>query len=110
MDSFLFGGCGLSNAFHVSLILSLSLSPLLYSLYFYQLDAGEEHRGSTSSSIFYLPANNPSQQQPRPRPSSLPEKCCVEEGKGVQRKTERRNGEREVEKKRRNFSVGGEGV
>lgn len=57
----------------------------LYPFSLHQLDAGEQHRGPTSSSIFYLPANNPGQQQeqqqqrqrqPRPGPSSLPEKWC----------------------------------
>lgn len=111
MDRFLFGGRGLSRVFHVSLILSFCLP--LYSLCFYQLDAGEQHRGSTSSSIFYLPANNPGQQQPRLGPSSLLEKCCKQEereGRRRQRERERGgNGERKVES-RRKFSVGGESV
>lgn len=107
MDRFLFGERGMSSVFHVSLIfsLSVSLSPLS------PLDAGEQHRGSTSSSIFYLASNNPGQQQPRLGPSSLPEKCCKEEEREGRRRLregggERRNGETEVESK----SVGGESV
>lgn len=115
MDRFLFAGCGLSIIFHVSLILflspSLSLCLPLYSLSFYQLDAGEQYRGSTSSSIFYLAANNPGQQQPRLGPSSLPEKCCKEEEReGGKRQREGGGGGGMEVESRRKFSVGGECV
>ena len=87
MDRFLFGGRGLSSVFHVNLILSLSIS-LSFSHFTPSLSTNsmqeKQHRGSTSSSIFYLAANNPGQQQPRLGPSSLPEKKKKEKEKVLQ--------------------------
>lgn len=88
MDRFLFGGRG-------QRISSQPLYLPLNSLSFYQLDAGEQHRGSTSSSIFYLAANNPGKQQPRLGPSSLPERCCMAKEREGRRRLREREGERE---------------
>lgn len=63
-----------------------------------QLDAGEQHRGSTNSSIFYLAANNPGRQQPRLGPSSRTGKVLQWEREGRRELEQWGNGEKEVEK------------